>query len=121
MVYKSKVVGSFGPTLQVALSFLEGIGSARSLSVWLLARRYLLDEYLPDLFAGELDSLGFSINWYDQFSIDEFRDDYQATVLFSKLPPATVSTHLRVSACRVLWRLNGVTHSRTDCGYLIAK
>lgn len=103
MVYKSKGSEAFASTMQVALSFLEGLDTARSLSVFLLAREFLVDEYQPDEFSSELKSLGFSTSWYDQFSVDQFRDDYQATVLLSKLPPPYESTSLRAAAIAGFW------------------
>ena len=77
----------FEGVMQVALSVLESIDSPRSLSIAMLAKYLLCDSYQPAVFAGEMDNLGFNVNNYDQYSIAEFRDDYMATALLSKLPP----------------------------------
>jgi hypothetical protein len=77
----------FKGVMQVALAVLESTGSPRSLAVYILAKSLLMDSYQPALFAAELDSLGFDVNNYDQFTIADLRDDYMATALLSKLPP----------------------------------
>ena len=77
----------FSATLQVGQQLLESIGSVRCLSVHILASAYLVDAYEPDTFWAELKSLSIDPTLYLESDLNRFADDYQATVLYSKLPP----------------------------------
>lgn len=77
----------FDRTMQVAMSALEALDTPRALSVYMLARAYLVDEYEPVTFSYELKSLVFDPSQYGHDDIDLLRLDYQATVMLTKLPP----------------------------------
>lgn len=85
----------FVDTVQVAMEIFKSINSPRSLAVFMLCDSYLVtDRPDCDSFARELKGLSFNVNWYDQYTISRFRDDYCATVLLSKLPPCDDSSVL---------------------------
>ena len=101
----------FKATLQVAHELLKGLDTPRSLAVAMLVDAYLNDSYEPTRFNEELKSLGFRVNWYDQFTIDKFRCDYQATVLLTKLPsPIKDDVRLRTAALSTLMESESESH-----------
>lgn len=88
----------FEATVSQALSILEGLGSVRSLTVAILTKYLLLENYDPVCFSSEIKSLSLNVNNYDHRFPDVFSRDYQATVLLSKLPPKNCDSRLRDSA-----------------------
>lgn len=76
--------GPFQGTMQVCNSFLHGLDTARALSIKVLADSYLPE--FPDEFSAQVKSLSMNPSDYEPWDVDRFRADYQATVLFSKLP-----------------------------------
>lgn len=101
----------FKVTLQVAHETLKGLDTPRSLAVAMLADAYLDQSYEPERFDEGLKALGFRVNWYDQFSIDKFRYDYQATSLLTKLPsPIKDDVRLRTAALSTLMESEKESH-----------
>lgn len=88
----------FSATLQVGQNLLSGLGSVRSLSVHILAEAYLVSAYEPDSFWAELKRLSIDPIHYLESDYNRFADDYQATVLYSKLPAKDTSDAQRLNA-----------------------
>ena len=86
----------FQGVMQVSFSFLEGLDSARALSVKLLADAYLPND--PEVFSEQIKSLFMNPQGYLDYDIQKFRADYQATCLFSKLPSPCENPALRAAA-----------------------
>ena len=85
----------FLDVMQVALNFLENLGTPKALAVYMLANDLLVNEYDPVQFSTQLKFLRVDPQSYDQFHIDLLRDDYCAVALLSKLPPRYNSDTLR--------------------------
>lgn len=90
------IADPFQGTMQVCNSFLHGLDTARALSIKVLADSYLPDS--PDEFASQVKSLRMQPSDYEPWEVDRFRADYQATVLFSKLPSPVERPALKAAA-----------------------
>lgn len=88
----------FQDTMQVCNMFLEGLDCARALSISILADHYLPDD--PVSFSAEVKSLQMAPESYAIDDVNSFMADYQATVLYSKLPSPSKNPALKAAAIR---------------------
>lgn len=86
----------FQDTMRVCTSFLEGLNTPRALTISLLAAAYL--PHNVEAYISAMKELRPLIAADYAGDVDAFRSDYQATVLFSKLPSPVENPALKAAA-----------------------